>query len=178
MNQVISTTFKQQSYIYLLSRRLFFHQINPQQIAGFVINDGNTDQGHGGTKQYRRYGAKEACSHTGFECTEFVTTADKDAVDGIDPAAHLIGWQDLEDGLPYYNADAVEGTGEEEGKNAEVKMCGYGKYKGGKAKAKDSHDHVSPGVAGGRIIGGTKHGEHGTYTGSGAQDAQSFRTYQ
>ena len=73
-----------------------FHQIHPQQIAGFVINDGNTNQGHGGAKQHRGYGTQEAGCNAGFEGTEFVATADKE---GVDPAAHLIGWQDLKDKL-------------------------------------------------------------------------------
>jgi hypothetical protein len=155
-----------------------FHQIHPQQIAGFVINDGNTNQGHGGAKQHRGYGAQEAGCNAGFEGTEFVATADKDAVDGIDPAAHLIGWQDLQDSLPYNYTDTIKGTGEEEGKDTEIKMGRNRKNEGGKSKAKDGHDHVSPGVAGRWIVGGAKHGQHSTHSGSGAQDTQPFGAYQ
>ena len=45
---------------------------SPQQVAGFIINDGNTDQGHGSSKQYRRHRTQEAGRNAGFEGSEFV----------------------------------------------------------------------------------------------------------
>lgn len=51
---------------------------------------------------------------TGFKASEFVGGTDEEAVDSLDASAHVIGGEELDEGVSNDDGDHVDGTEEDE----------------------------------------------------------------
>ncbi len=60
---------------------------------------------------HREYGGSEVSQNARLKSAQLIGTVNKDRVNGVYPAAHLIGGESLNERLPYNYADHVQAAG-------------------------------------------------------------------